>query len=268
MAVIKHPQHDLPPDLLLGRISGASVEQCNDILVDEFFGAEVAINPTGTMAAVESGADAFAASGDVFVQGSMAASETGADTLAASGKVVVQGMMAGSDAGSDVAAMSGAVIVTGTMEAAEIGDDIAVILGPVTAKQKRGGSTARKRTAPKHIVSTVESDEDRARALAEIMADEPTVSATPAPTPAPAPTFTPQPLPAIDLAPVIAAAQQAIENAAQGAALQVAALEAQRLAALQAQREEIARQAAQAILAARLRDEDEATALIFIMATA
>lgn len=47
MVVIKHPQHDLPPSFF-GRISGASVEQCNDILVGEFFGADEPAGITGS----------------------------------------------------------------------------------------------------------------------------------------------------------------------------------------------------------------------------
>lgn len=232
------------------------------------FSASGDVFVVGAMAASESGADTFAASGDVFVKGALAATEAGSDTFTASGDVFVTGSMVVTEASSDVAAISGAVLVQGAMAVVEVGEDIANFSSsaPVVTK-KRGGTSTRKTSPPKHIISTVESDDDRARAIAEIMADEPEQPVI-AETPQVATTFTPQILPVVDLAPVIAAAQQAIEIAAQGAALQVAALESARLVALQAEREETARRAAQAILEARLRDEDEATALIFIMATA
>lgn len=85
MAVIPFPQHDLPPDLIRGRISGASVEQCNDILVGEFFGAD---EPTGiTGSAHVSASASLAASGTKAAI--RAASDSASAAIAAPGRKAV-----------------------------------------------------------------------------------------------------------------------------------------------------------------------------------
>lgn len=81
---------------------------------------------TGTMAASESGADAFAATGtvaDPSVTGTLAATETGGDAFAGTGAVSVAGTLAATEAGADTAAMAGNVPIAGTLSAAESGSD-------------------------------------------------------------------------------------------------------------------------------------------------
>jgi hypothetical protein len=77
------------------------------------------------MAAAETGADTFAASGTSQITGSMAAAETGADTFAASGTSQVTGSMAAAETGADTFAASSADLgeITGAMAATETGAD-------------------------------------------------------------------------------------------------------------------------------------------------
>lgn len=96
---------------------------------------EAALAPvTGTMAATETGADNFAATGDVLVQGSFAATEVGEDTFAATGTVsdaAVTGSMAATETGSDTFVSTGAVLVQGTLAATETGSDTFASTGTV-----------------------------------------------------------------------------------------------------------------------------------------
>ena len=64
------------------------------------------------MAAAESGADAFSASGTVAFQpavGDLAAAETGADTASILGSILVAGLMAAAESGTDLASVLGPV---------------------------------------------------------------------------------------------------------------------------------------------------------------
>ncbi|MEY9629874.1 hypothetical protein ABIA27_004909 [Sinorhizobium fredii] len=78
---------------------------------------------SGTLAATESGSDAFAGSGAVAIAGSLGLTEAGQDTAAASGSVRVSGALAAAEAGADGFAAAGAVAVAGTLAAAESGGD-------------------------------------------------------------------------------------------------------------------------------------------------
>ncbi|MFM6959561.1 MAG: hypothetical protein ACKOW0_00860 [Schleiferiaceae bacterium] len=84
-----------------------------------------ASNVVGDMAATETGADTFAASGAAQVNGSLAAAETGVDTFAASGAAQVNGSLAATEAGDDVffANGSGLPIAYGSLTATEAGAD-------------------------------------------------------------------------------------------------------------------------------------------------
>jgi hypothetical protein len=62
---------------------------------------------TGTLSAVESGADTLSAEGIVRIAGELAATETGADTLSATGIVLVQGALAAVETGIDTFAATG-----------------------------------------------------------------------------------------------------------------------------------------------------------------
>jgi len=99
---------------------------------------EAALAPvTGTLAATETGADTFAATGDVHVKGSLAASEAGADTFAATGTVTDQaiaGTMAASEAGADTFSAAGDVIVKGALAATEAGADTLAAAGKVLVR--------------------------------------------------------------------------------------------------------------------------------------
>lgn len=81
---------------------------------------------TGTLAAQESGADTFTASGGVIVSGSLSVSETGSDSFAASGTVTaggITGTLAASESGADGFAATGSVVVSGSLTALEAGSD-------------------------------------------------------------------------------------------------------------------------------------------------
>jgi hypothetical protein len=62
---------------------------------------------TGTLSAVESGADTLSAEGVARIAGELAATETGADTFSATGIVLVQGALAAVETGIDTFAASG-----------------------------------------------------------------------------------------------------------------------------------------------------------------
>lgn len=82
-------------------------------------------NPSGSLAATETGSDTFASTGKVTIKGSLAATETGSDTFSASGTVksVTSGTMAPHETGADTASGSGKVIVEGSLSVAETGAD-------------------------------------------------------------------------------------------------------------------------------------------------
>lgn len=135
---IQHPQHDLPPDLLNSRLSGASSIWSDDaglLLLDDFFEAASLPAITGALAATETGTDTFSASGTVVsasTAGDMSATETGADAFSASGAVIVQGALAATETGGDVLAVVGTVtnpVSTGSMNALESGEDVFAALG-------------------------------------------------------------------------------------------------------------------------------------------
>lgn len=115
MAVIKHPQHDLPPDLIRGRISGASVEQCNDILVGEFFGADEPAGITGS-AHVSASASLTASGRKAVIR---AASDSASAAIAAPGRKAV--IRAVTDSASASAVVSTKKGITGAItEAASV----------------------------------------------------------------------------------------------------------------------------------------------------
>lgn len=96
---------------------------------------------TGALAAQETGADTAAMAGTVgtaAATGSLAAVESGADTAAVSGLVAVSGVLAVAEAGSDIPALSGSVAVAGAFAASEAGTDAASLSGVVLI----GGSLA------------------------------------------------------------------------------------------------------------------------------
>lgn len=80
---------------------------------------------TGSMAAVESGADTFAGAGTIAIAGSATATESGSDTLAGIAELIVTGSIVVSESGSDTFAATGTVgnSSTGTMAAIESGAD-------------------------------------------------------------------------------------------------------------------------------------------------
>ena len=132
---IKHPQHDLPPDLLNSRLSGASSIWSDDaglLLLDDFFEAASLPAITGALAATEVGSDAFSAAGAVLVRGALAATEAGADTFSAADAILVRGALAATEAGGDVLSVVGTVtnpVSTGSMNALESGEDVFAALG-------------------------------------------------------------------------------------------------------------------------------------------
>lgn len=91
-------------------------------------------DPTGTLAATETGSDSAALSGQIVVQGALAATETGTDTAAISGSsaVTISGSLAATEAGNDSAAAIGTVLVQGALAVTEVGNDTAVINGSST----------------------------------------------------------------------------------------------------------------------------------------
>lgn len=108
---------------------------------------------TGTFAASETGADTFAATGDVHVKGSLAASETGADTFAATGSVsaaAITGTLAATETGADTFAATGDVIVKGSLAASETGADTFTATGKVIVR----GSLAASETGADTFAST------------------------------------------------------------------------------------------------------------------
>lgn len=103
---------------------------------------------TGTMAATETGADTFAATGSVAfptITGTLAAVETGADTLAATGTVAfptITGTLAATETGEDAAAFTGNVLVTGSLTATESGSDVLAATGTVAFQTISGNLAA------------------------------------------------------------------------------------------------------------------------------
>lgn len=142
---IKHPQHDLPPDLLNSRLSGASSIWSDDaglLLLDDFFEAASLPAITGALAATEVGSDAFSAAGAVLVRGALAATEAGGDVLAVVGTVtnpVSTGSMNALESGEDVFAALGGPAISGTMAASEI----TTIIIPGPADTRAGGGAGR-----------------------------------------------------------------------------------------------------------------------------
>lgn len=123
MAVIKHPQHDLPPDLIRGRISGASVEQCNDILVGEFFGADEPAGITGS-AHVSASASLTASGIKAVIR---AASDSASAAIVAPGrKAVIRAVTDSASASAVVSAKKG---ITGA-----ITDSVAATLTVLATK--------------------------------------------------------------------------------------------------------------------------------------
>lgn len=130
---IKHPQHDLPPDLLNSRLSGASSVWSDDaglLLLDDFFESASGGGNVGAMASTEVGADVATSSGKVLVKGTLSATDT-RDTLSAIGDVFIKGTLAGGESGGDSAVVVGQLLVSGLIDAQEIGQDVAAILGAV-----------------------------------------------------------------------------------------------------------------------------------------
>jgi hypothetical protein len=80
---------------------------------------------TGTLSAVESGADTLSAEGVVRIAGELAATETGADTFAATGTATnaITGSLAAVETGADTLSATGIVLVQGALAAIETGID-------------------------------------------------------------------------------------------------------------------------------------------------
>ena len=256
---------------------------------------------TGSMSVTESGADSLESLGQLLVSGLLSVQETGLDTAAILGGVEVQGAASIVLADNDIVEASGQVVVSGTMDAtdeqdtffatqaavtvgtmdaAETEDDTAEASGVlVTVATTKGGGSyqparkSSKRKPVKHLVHTVESEADAQRELERILSDPEPQREDPQP-PDSAKSVTPQPRPRatqpVDLSPVYAAVQDAVAEAGRDARTRARAeaesrlVAAQELAANQAEE----RQLVEAMIAARMRDEDEAAALIFIMANA
>lgn len=241
-------------------------DEVGPILFGDFFDTAPAI-VTGTMAVTE-GADAFAASGDVFVQGAMAVSETGADVAAMSGDVIVQGALAVTEQGADVAAASGQVIVSGTMAITESGSDIFSASSAPAKTKKRGGSWVsiprESGKKPVEVVYEMRTKEEIARAAKPAKpVQKPVQVETPAPVVAKL-----KPVQRVDLTPIIDAATSAYSEAigeyVQGAKEQLA-----HAAAVQAAKDARAKAIADELMRVAIkkaRDEDEAAALVMIMA--
>jgi hypothetical protein len=83
------------------------------------------------LAAVESGDDVFAATGEVLVQGAMAATEAGDDVFAATGGVLVSGLLAATETGEDIFEATGYLDDTGALHATETGSDVFAATGIV-----------------------------------------------------------------------------------------------------------------------------------------
>lgn len=116
--------------------AGAALSVTNAELVIALREAAVPAR-TGTLAATETGADTFAALGDVHVKGSLATSETGADTFAATGTVASAastGALAATETGADTLAATGKVIVNGSLAVSEVGQDTFASTGKVPVK--------------------------------------------------------------------------------------------------------------------------------------
>ena len=95
---------------------------------------EAVVTRTGSLAATETGIDAFSASGNVVVQGALTVSETGVDTFAATGSVTdsaISGSMAATETGLDTFSASGNVVISGALSATEVGDDSFTSFGTV-----------------------------------------------------------------------------------------------------------------------------------------
>jgi hypothetical protein len=81
---------------------------------------------SGSMGAVETGVDAFAASGTVLVAGSAGATEAGDDVSAIAGTVLVAGSVGALETGADAFSGSGTVAwpaISGSMAITEAGID-------------------------------------------------------------------------------------------------------------------------------------------------
>lgn len=122
---------------------------------------------TGTLAATESGQDAFAASGGVVVSGALLATEAGQDGFAASGGVLVSGSLAGTETGTDTFIGVGGNQVAGIMAATEAGSDTAsgsgqVIVAGALAATEQGQDTfaATGKAGIDGSLSAAESGED------------------------------------------------------------------------------------------------------------
>ena len=93
-----------------------------ELVASEYFEAASG-SGTGTLSAVEVGADGLASTGDVFVSGALAVTESGADVFASGGDVFAIGNMAAVESGEDTLASLGDVLVTGSVAANEAGGD-------------------------------------------------------------------------------------------------------------------------------------------------
>lgn len=193
---------------------------------------------TGTMSATESGSDTIAGTGAVGVGGTMSASEAGADTMSASGSVGVSGTMAVVESGADGFAAAGTVG----------GDE-------PQATQRKGASPQRAaRTSPVLLTAT------RRDWQAPWETEKPQRIAQAAPSAKEqAPAFTLRQAPVMEL--TVPTLHAAVAQYARAMRQEIAPRVAEFKAAQEAERIEAER-------VARARDEDEAVALILIMAAA
>jgi hypothetical protein len=107
---------------------------------DTFASEGIVSDINGAMAALETGDDVLAATGDVLVAGAMAATETGDDVFVATGEAVETGVMYALETGDDAFASTGQVEVSGTFYAQETGSDVFAAVGEVGAMPVlRGG---------------------------------------------------------------------------------------------------------------------------------
>lgn len=236
--------------------------------------------------------------GSVVFGGYMDVTESEQDSVSASGAVAISGSADFTEAEPDVFAVSGGVAVTGMVGAVELffndspvlyddsqvvfgnyifdqdAPDTFVATGRVTdykAPSKRRGNSS----GIKHIARTVESEGDNRAAVERILAakDEP-IDQPQTQLEKPVDSFSvvapiPQP---IDLSPVIIGAAKSYTDTLRSFVAGEIQREADRIAAnlvdIARAKEMEAQRVMQSAMFARMLDEDEATALIFIMATA
>lgn len=95
--------------------------------------ASSSVEVSGSIAGVDSAQDSSALLGDVIVAGAISAAEQNRDSLAASGTVIdgIAGVLAATETGVDSAALSATTEVSGDFDLAEAGFDSAALTGDI-----------------------------------------------------------------------------------------------------------------------------------------